>query len=37
VAQRVPELTKRFGYQQVPMRSAAGQSFWIIRNPKKPQ
>ena len=34
VAQRVPELTKRFGYQQVPMRSAAGQSFWIIRNPK---
>lgn len=36
VARRVPELTARYGYQQVPMRSASGQSFWITRTPKTP-
>src|SRR5262249_2427342 len=28
---RVPELSERFGYTQIPMRSANGQNFWLIR------
>jgi len=33
---RVPQLTKPFGYQQIPMRSAEGQTFWLIRRPGQP-
>jgi WD40 repeat protein len=31
LARRVPELTKRYGIEQVPMRSATGQGFWLTR------
>jgi hypothetical protein len=36
VARRVPELTASYGYRQVPMRSATGESFWIIRSTPVP-
>jgi WD40 repeat protein len=36
LADRVPQLTARFGYQQRPMRSAAGEGFWLPRTPSTP-
>jgi WD40 repeat protein len=36
VERRVPELTAPYGYRQVPMRSAAGQSFWITNKTPAP-
>src|SRR5262245_25519195 len=34
--ERVPQLTKPYGYEQIPVRSTEGQSFWLIRPPRQP-